>query len=301
MEGTHAISARPCAPAWPATGSACASARRSGGSRPTTAWGPELAPRLPVDVGLREVDLDVDREVEGIVASRMVPQWGRRWWPARESLAPGSPPASRRSRRARPAPVGAPPHPARREVGARVDAAPAPRILPKGRFPRILAVQARCASATRCCSGLPFEITVESGGRHRRGRGSMVADRGVARVVVSSGRQRVLGLRGHGRGVRRQFYEGGHTLCGRTRRRSWPPTLLGLAAATVGAGVFADVGPAAPWGASARGAPPIPHLHGPRRFAGRPRLHRPPRPRWTAAGDNLDRRQSPVPSGGTSP
>ncbi|MBX3285103.1 MAG: neutral/alkaline non-lysosomal ceramidase N-terminal domain-containing protein [Actinobacteria bacterium] len=228
--------------------------------------GPELVDRLPLDVGLREVDLDVDREVDGVVLPDRPAVGAALVAGAHENLTPvihrippfraGSP---RRRRR---------PHP-QAEKWVLGSSRLQPLVLPKGRFPRVLAVQAlRIGPAVLL--GLPFEITVESGRRIAAAVDVAVADRGVRRVVVSSVVNEYWGYVATAEEYRRQFYEGGHTLYGPNTQAFLAAHAARLAAATVGGGVFADVAAERRWDLRARRYLPEATTSGaPRRFTGR--------------------------------
>ncbi|QXC60115.1 neutral/alkaline non-lysosomal ceramidase N-terminal domain-containing protein [Aquihabitans sp. G128] len=89
--------------------------------------------------------------------------------------------------------------------------------------------------------GLPFEITVESGRRIAASVADAVGDRGIGRVVVSSVVNEYWGYVATAEEYRRQYYEGGHTLYGPKTQAFLSAHAGRLAAATVGAGTFADV------------------------------------------------------------
>ena len=228
--------------------------------------GADLVDRLPLDVGLREVDLDVDREVDGVVLPDRPAVGAALVAGAHENLTPvihrippfkaGSP-----RRRTRPHPHG--------EKWVLGSSRLQPLVLPKGRFPRILAVQALRIGDT-VLLGLPFEITVESGRRIGAAVADAVGDRRVERVVVSSVVNEYWGYVATAEEYRRQFYEGGHTLYGPNTQAFLAAHAARLASATVGAGVFADVGPQRRWDLrSRRYLPQATTSDAARRFTGR--------------------------------
>ncbi len=203
----------------------------------------QLSDRIALDAGLREVDLEVDRSVDGIelpdrpaVGSALVAG-------ATENLTPGI-------HRIPPFKAGFPkrwgadnPQGAKWIIGSRWLQ---PLLLPKRGFPRVLSVQALRVADT-VLLGLPFEITVESGRRIEAAVGEEVRDRGIGRVVVSSVVNEYWGYVATAEEYTRQFYEGGHTLYGPNTQRFLTAHARRLAAATVGAGVFADVAPERRW------------------------------------------------------
>ncbi len=228
--------------------------------------GADLTDRVALDVGLREVDLEVDREVEGIVlpdrpavGAALVAGATENLTPVIGRLPPFRAGYPRRRRTSRP-------QGEKRVLGGRFQ----PIVLPKRGFPRVLSVQALRIADT-VLVGLPFEITVESGRRIERAVADAVADRGVERVVVSSVVNEYWGYVATAEEYRRQYYEGGHTLYGPRTQRFLTAHARRLAEVTVGAGAFADVADERSWNlASRRYLPHPPVADGTaRRFAGK--------------------------------
>ena len=216
---------------------------------------PELTDRVALDAGLREIDLDVDREVEGIELPDRPAVGAALVAGATENLTPVI-------HRIPPFKAGNPkrwgthnPQGPKWVLGSRWLQ---PLVLPKHGFPRILSVQAlRIGGAVLV--GLPFEITVESGRRIEAAVAAAVADRDVSRVVVSSVANEYWGYVATEEEYQRQYYEGGHTLYGPNTQRFLAAHAGRLAAATVGSGVFSDVGAERSWNlASKRYLPAAP-------------------------------------------
>ena len=231
--------------------------------------GAELTDRVALDVGLREVDLGIDREVDGIALPDRPAVGAALVAGATENLTPviGRIPPFRAGFPKRWGNRGA--QGEKWVLGSRWLQ---PLVTPKRGFPRVLAVQALRVDDT-VLVGLPFEITVESGRRIEHAVADSVADRGIGRVVVSSVVNEYWGYVATAEEYRRQFYEGGHTLYGPNTQRFLTAQARRLAEATVGAGVFADVEVERRWDlATKRYLPSLPANAGDvpeRRFAGR--------------------------------
>ena len=205
--------------------------------------GAELTDRVALDAGLREIDLDTDRKIGDIelpdrpaVGASLVAGATENLTPIVHAIPPfkaGSP--RRWGRRGD--------HAEKWIIGSKYFQ----RIgLPKKGFPRVLAVQAfRIGDAVLV--GLPFEITVESGRRIEAAVRAAVSDRGVTNVIVSSVANEYWGYVATAEEYSRQYYEGGHTLYGPKTEAFLSAHAGRLAAATVGAGLFADVRPERRW------------------------------------------------------
>lgn len=199
--------------------------------------GPELVDRIALDAGLREVDLDVDRRIGDVELPDRPAVGAALVAGATENLTPVL-------HRIPPFQAG---HP--RTWGRRGDHAEKwilgsrffqRLILPKGGFPRVLAVQAfRIGDAVLL--GLPFEITVESGRRIEASVRAAVSERGIERVIVSSVANEYWGYVATAEEYTRQFYEGGHTIYGPNTEAFLSAHAGQLAGAVVGAHQFADV------------------------------------------------------------
>ncbi|MCB0975894.1 MAG: neutral/alkaline non-lysosomal ceramidase N-terminal domain-containing protein [Acidimicrobiales bacterium] len=231
---------------------------------------PDLTEKVRLDAGLREIDLDRDRTVDGITLPDRPAVGAALVAGATENLTPiihRIPPfaAGHPRRRGLDNPQG---H--KRVIGTRWLQ---PLVLPKGGFPRILAVQVLRIGDVALV-GLPFEITVESGRRIESAVAAVAADRGVDRVVVSSVVNEYWGYVATAEEYRRQFYEGGHTLYGPNTQRFLAAHARRVAEVTLGAGMFCDVGDERTWNLAARRyyARPTGSPAPQRRFEGRARF-----------------------------
>ncbi|MEO6989096.1 MAG: neutral/alkaline non-lysosomal ceramidase N-terminal domain-containing protein [Aquihabitans sp.] len=256
MEGTHAD----VAPALRPGLSGHREARRIGtgiGAEAAELYerlGDELTDQLALDVGLREIDLNHDRTIDGIELPDQPAVGAALVAGAKENLTPvinWFPPFK----------AG---HPKRRGIdnpqGAKVVLGSRwlqPFILPKKAFPRMLAVQTLRIDSS-VLVGLPFEITVESGRRIEAAVAAAVADRSVDRVIVSSVVNEYWGYVTTAEEYSRQYYEGGHTLYGPNTQRFLSAHAARAAAATVGAGVFTDVPDERRWSLSTKRYWPLP-------------------------------------------
>jgi len=201
--------------------------------------GAELADDVALDAGLREVDLDRDRNRRiGDVTIPDRPAVGAALVAgAMENLTPiihRIPPfkAGHPRRWGR---KGA--HGPKWILGSRYLQ---PLVLRKKSFPRRLSVQALRIGES-VLIGLPFEITVESGRRIAAAVQGAVADQPVTRVIVSSLVNEYWGYVATEEEYGRQFYEGGHTIYGPNTERFLSAQAAKLAADTVGTEVFVDV------------------------------------------------------------
>lgn len=225
----------------------------------------ELTDRIALDAGLREVDLDVDHQIEGIELPDRPAVGAALVAGAKENLTPVI-------SRIPPFKAGFPkrwgadnPQGSKWVLGSRWLQ---PLLSPKRGFPRVLSVQVLRVGPS-VLVGLPFEITVESGRRIEREVAGAVADRGITRVVVSSVVNEYWGYVTTAEEYSRQFYEGGHTLYGPNTQVFLAAHARRLAAATVGAGAFSDVAVERAWDLSSvryLPAPPSPADSSERRF-----------------------------------
>lgn len=224
------------------------------------ALGSVLTDDFPVDVGLREIDLDTDRAIDGIELPDRPAVGAALVAGAKENLTPivhRIPPfkAGRPKRWGTDNPQGE-----KWVIGSRWLQ---PLVLPKRGFPRVLAAQLFRLGDTALI-GLPFEITVESGRRLASAVADAVADRGIHRIVVSSVTNEYWGYVATAEEYRRQYYEGGHTLYGPNTQRFLAAHAGRLAEATVGADVFADVASERSWNLAAKRFLPVPSTSAPR-------------------------------------
>jgi neutral ceramidase len=168
----------------------------------------ELTDRVDLACGLREVDLDRSRAIDGVTLPR---------WPAvGAALVAGAyeneTPVVHRI------PPFRPGHPRRRAGGPhgakRVLGGPLQRlILPLRGFPRVLPVQVLRIGDVALV-GLPFEVTVEAGRRIEAAVAGRLAANGAGRVVVTSVANEYAGYCTTPEEYGEQRYEGGHTLYG---------------------------------------------------------------------------------------
>ena len=200
--------------------------------------GDELRDDGALDVGLREVDLDVaaNRRIDAIVLPDRPAVGAALVAGATENLTPVI-------HRIPPFRPGMPKrwgaggeHGAKWIIGSRWLQRFA---LPKRGFPRVLSVQVlRIGDAALV--GLPFEVTVESGRRIAAAVAGAVKERGVERVVVSSVVNEYWGYVATAEEYSRQYYEGGHTLYGPNTEAFLSAQAARLAADTVDRGTCSD-------------------------------------------------------------
>ena len=205
--------------------------------------GAELSDDVALDVGLREVDLDLDRRIGDIelpdrpaVGAALVAGATENLTPVVHRIPPFKAGTPRRWGRKGD-------HGEKWIIGSRFFQR---IVLPKDGFPRVLAVQAfRIGDALLV--GLPFEITVESGRRIAAAAAEAVADQPIEQVIVSSVANEYWGYVATAEEYTRQFYEGGHTLYGPKTEAFLSAQAGRLAGDAVGAGVFSDVRPERRW------------------------------------------------------
>lgn len=235
------------------------------------ALGARLEADLPLDVGLAEIDLDLDRRVDGVELPARPAVGAALVAGAKENLTPVI-------HRIPPFRAGWP-----KRWGTDDAQGPKwvlgsrwlqPLVLPRRRFPRVLAVQVLRVGST-VLVGLPFEVTVEAGRRIEEQVASVVAERGIDRVIVSSVVNEYWGYVTTAEEYGRQFYEGGHTLYGPNTQPFLAAHARRVADATVGSDVFRS-GPARRrWDLAARRRLAAPDAGAPRpdrHFVGRARF-----------------------------
>ena len=260
MEGTHAD----VAPALRPSLAGHREARRIGTGIGAEAFelyrslGTSLTDRVPLDVGLREIDLDRTRTVDGIALPDRPAVGAALVAGATENLTPVI-------NRIPPFRAGTPkrwgahnPQAEKWVIGSRWLQ---PIVLPKRGFPRVLPLQV-VRVADRVLVGLPFETTVESGRRVAAAVVDALSGAGQSAaaptVVVSSVVNDYWGYVATAEEYARQFYEGGHTLYGPNTQGFVAAHAARLATATVGASVFADVCGQRSWDLAGRRFLPAP-------------------------------------------
>lgn len=231
--------------------------------------GDGLTDDVALGAALREVDLDVDRTVDGIelpdrpaVGAALVAGAHENPTPVIWRVPPFKAGTPRRFGRAGE-------HGPKWIIGSRWLQ---PAILPQRGFPRILPLQVLRLGDVGLV-GLPFEITTEAG---RRISDAVDAVGTFRRTVITSVCNEYSGYTTTPEEYERQFYEGGHTLYGpRTQ-----PFLAAHAARLAGElaasddGTFQDVGTERSWDLAVHRYLPVPAGGGPRRsFRGAPRFH----------------------------
>jgi neutral ceramidase len=212
IEGTHAD----VAPALRPTMAGHVEARRLGrsiGAEAAVLYD-ELDGELRADVtlaaGLREIDLESSRSIDGIELARRPAVGAALVAGAHENVTPIV-------HRIPPFRAGTPKpwrtrHPQGEKwvIGTRWLQ---PLVVPTRSFPRVLPLQV-VRIGDRALVGRPFEVTVASGRRIASAVASEVAEEGVAEVVVSSVANEYVGYVATPEEYARQHYEGGHTLYG---------------------------------------------------------------------------------------
>ncbi len=211
MEGTHADVAPAIRPGTAGFLEAARVGRGVGAAAAElfAALEPELREDVELGCGLREIDLDVSRRIDGIELPDRPAVGAALVAGATENVTPvihRIPPFQAGHPRRRPSgPQG---H--KHVIGSR---RLQPLVLPKGRFPRVLSVQV-LRIGDSAMVGLPFELTTETGRRIEAAVAGAVAGHGVNHVVVSSVANEYSGYVTTPEEYARQFYEGGHTLYG---------------------------------------------------------------------------------------
>lgn len=167
-----------------------------------------LSDRVELACGLREVDLDRARSIDGISLPRRPAVGAALIAGAYENETPVV-------RHIPPFKAGSGKRRSRGPQGAKwVLGGPFQRVvLPLRGFPRVLPVQVfRLGDAVLV--GLPFELTVETGQRIAAAVRKQVAANGIDRVIVSSVANEYAGYCATAEEYALQHYEGGHTLYG---------------------------------------------------------------------------------------
>lgn len=169
----------------------------------------ELTGSVVLGAGLREVDLERSRSIDGIDLPRRAAVGASLVSGAAENLTPVI-------HRIGPFRAGAPKRRGSVEQGAKWVLGSRwlqPLIVPRESFPRVLPVQVLRIGAMALV-GLPFELTVETGRRIEAQVMEAVASHGIHRVVVSSVANEYVGYATTPAEYAEQHYEGGHTLYG---------------------------------------------------------------------------------------
>lgn len=171
--------------------------------------GGELSEKVTLGCGLREIDLDSSRKIDGIEIPRRPAVGASLVAGAHENLTPvinhvGPFRAGHPKRRLHPDQGG------KWVLGSRLGQR---LVLPLKSMPRVLPVQVLRIGDVEVV-GLPFELTVDTGRRIESAVGAAVAGTGVDHVVVSSVANEYSGYVTTPEEYARQHYEGGHTLYG---------------------------------------------------------------------------------------
>ncbi len=171
--------------------------------------GSELRDDVTIGAGLREIDLQTSRTIDGIELPRRPAVGAALVAGAHENLTPvvwrippfrpGTPHPHRHTN----------PQGAKWVIGSRWLQ---PIVLPLASFPRVLPLQV-LRIADVAVVGLPFEITTETGRRLAAAAAAGLGESDV-RAVVSSVANEYIGYIATAEEYERQFYEGGHTLYG---------------------------------------------------------------------------------------
>ena len=197
----------------------------------------ELTDRVELACGLREVDLDRSRTIDGLtlprrpaVGAALVAGAYENETPVIHRIPPFRPGVPRRRTD-------------RAQGGKRVIGGPFQRfVLPRQGFPRVLPVQVLRIGDVAIV-GLPFELTVETGRRIEAAIAADVGDRGVEEVVVTSVANEYAGYCTTAEEYAEQRYEGGHTLYGPTTQPFIAAHAARLARETVRARLVSDLMP----------------------------------------------------------
>jgi len=189
-----------------------------------------LRDQVQLASGLREVDLDRDRSIDGVTLPRRPAVGAALIAGAYENETPVV-------RHIPPFRAGSPKRRPRGPQGAKwVIGGPFQRVvLPLRGFPRVLPLQVlRIGDAV--VVGLPFELTVDTGERIAAAVRQQVGSDGVDRVIVSSVANEYSGYCATPEEYELQHYEGGHTLYGPHTQPFLTAHAARLAAETVAAG-----------------------------------------------------------------
>lgn len=279
MEGTHAD----VAPALRPSLAGHREAKRIGAGVGAEAFelyrtlGDTLSDRIPLDVGLREIDLDVaqNRRIDGTelpdrpaVGAALVAGATENLTPVVNHIPPFKPGTPKRWGTANS-------QGEKWVIGSRWLQ---PVVLPKRGFPRVMPLQV-VRVGDRVLVGLPFETTVESGRRVAAAVRDALAtsrpdiagevdapgaldDHDLPKVIVSSVVNDYWGYVATAEEYTRQFYEGGHTLYGPDTQQFVAAQAGRLARDTVDRSVFADVCAQRSWDVGVRRFLPKPTLAG---------------------------------------
>ncbi|MGH9138562.1 MAG: neutral/alkaline non-lysosomal ceramidase N-terminal domain-containing protein [Acidimicrobiales bacterium] len=195
----------------------------------------ELSDRVELACGLREVDLDRGRAIDGIelprraaVGAALVTGAAENTTPVLDRIVPfqaGHPKPGRRG-----------PHGAKWVLGSRWLQ---PFVVPPSSYPRVLPIQVLRVGDT-VVPALPFEVTVDSGRRIAAAVARAAVRAGIRRVVVTSVANEYSGYCTTPEEYDLQYYEGGHTIYGPNTQPFLAAHAAHLAADTVAAGVVSD-------------------------------------------------------------
>lgn len=171
--------------------------------------GSKLSDAVILKAGMRDVNLDHSRSIDGIelprrpaVGAALVAGATENYTPVIHRVPPFRPGSPRRR--------ASGPHGPKWVLGSRWLQ---PLILPTSGFPRVLPIQFLQIGHMGLV-GLPFEVTVQAGRAIAGGVDRAVAGGGISEVVISSVANEYSGYVTTPEEYALQFYEGGHTLYG---------------------------------------------------------------------------------------
>ncbi len=270
MEGTHADVAPALRPGMAGHLEAARVGRAVGaeGAVLHAALEASLRDDIVLGCGLRELDLDRDRRIEGIELPNRPAVGAALVSGAHENLTP----VIHRIGPFRPG------HPHRHPVGDQGEKVVLgsrwlqPIVLPLRSFPRRLPIQV-LRIGDHLVVGLPFELTVETGRRISAAVRRAVASSPIRTVVVSSVANEYCGYVATPEEYRLQHYEGGHTLYGPRSQPFLTAHAARLAGEVARSGRVRDVGPRRAFSLAVHRYLPVPRSSGAaRRMTGSPRF-----------------------------
>ncbi len=195
-----------------------------------------LTDRVELACGLREIDLDASRSIDGIELARRAAVGAALVAGAMENTTPvldRLPPF----RAGFPKPGTSGPHGAKWVIGSRWLQ---PLIVPSRSFPRVLPLQVVRVGEV-LLAGFPFEVTVDSGRRAASAMAAATEGAGIERVIVASVANEYCGYCTTPEEYDLQYYEGGHTIYGPNTQPFLAAHAVRLAVDALRDGVVSDV------------------------------------------------------------